>query len=369
MRNYVSLVLALLVYTTITFYIGWNGWVWLQSFSSISSWYLYGLIVALFAYSYFIGHRLTALSFLKTLGAYWMGFFQYSLLLLPTSNVIVWLLTFTAVPRTTAIFIVGSITIVIYITIFSLGSYHAFSPVVRTYNIHIPKKVNRKTLRIAMASDMHFGGMSGMNHLKRLVKNINDMEPDLILFPGDIIDDDPAYYIKKNMRDEMKKLRAPLGTYGVLGNHEYYGGAIPEFLDEMGKSNVRILLDDVIKIEESFYIVGRKDKTDRKRESFTNLVEKLDKNLPIIAMDHQPYDLQSAADNGVDLLLCGHTHRGQMAPNHIITRRMYEIDWGYKQKGTMHTIVSSGFGFWGPPLRIGSRSEIIRIDVTFDGLE
>lgn len=87
--------------------------------------------------------------------------------------------------------------------------------------------------------------------------------------------------------------------------------------------------------------------------------------MPIIAMDHQPTDLQAAADNGVDLLLCGHTHRGQMAPNHLVTRRMYELDWGYKQKGSMHTIVSSGFGFWGPPLRLGSQSEIVQIEVTF----
>jgi predicted MPP superfamily phosphohydrolase len=82
-------------------------------------------------------------------------------------------------------------------------------------------------------------------------------------------------------------------------------------------------------------------------------------------MDHQPSEITQAQENRVDILLSGHTHRGQMAPNHLITKRIFENDWGYLQKGQLHSIVSSGYGFWGPPLRIGSRSEIIQIQITF----
>jgi hypothetical protein len=82
-------------------------------------------------------------------------------------------------------------------------------------------------------------------------------------------------------------------------------------------------------------------------------------------MDHQPLELVQAAENGADLMLSGHTHRGQMAPNHLITRRIFELDWGYLKKSQLHAFVSSGFGFWGPPLRIGSRSEILLINITF----
>jgi predicted MPP superfamily phosphohydrolase len=113
------------------------------------------------------------------------------------------------------------------------------------------------------------------------------------------------------------------------------------------------------------YLIGRKDKTDKNRDSFFDLASETDRSLPVIAMDHQPLSLKEAEQAGVDLLLCGHTHRGQMAPNHLITKRLFEIDWGYKQNNQLHTIVSSGFGFWGPPLRIGSRSEIIQIDISF----
>ena len=103
-------------------------------------------------------------------------------------------------------------------------------------------------------------------------------------------------------------------------------------LQEMDKIDIRILLDEVITIEDDFYLVGRRDKTERDRQSFKQLMSTVDKSMPVIAMDHQPFELKQAAAAGVDLLLSGHTHRGQMAPNHIVTRRMYELDWGYAQK-------------------------------------
>jgi predicted MPP superfamily phosphohydrolase len=216
-----------------------------------------------------------------------------------------------------------------------------------------------------MASDMHFGRLSGLRHVHRLVRKVNELKPDLILLPGDIIDDDPTPFINKKMGEVMKDLSAPLGVFGVLGNHEYYGGEIPKFLQEMERNGITILMDEVIKIADSFYLAGRKDKTERNRQSIEELLTEYDRSLPLIMMDHQPAEITQAQENQVDLLLSGHTHRGQMAPNHLITKRIFENDWGHLQKNQLHSIVSSGFGFWGPPLRIGSRSEIIQIHLTF----
>jgi predicted MPP superfamily phosphohydrolase len=86
-------------------------------------------------------------------------------------------------------------------------------------------------------------------------------------------------------------------------------------------------------------------------------------------MDHQPRDYAQAEAAGVDLLLSGHTHRGQFAPNHWLTRKVFELDWGYLKKGRMHAVVSSGYGTWGPALRIASRAEIVQINVRFAPLE
>jgi predicted MPP superfamily phosphohydrolase len=212
---------------------------------------------------------------------------------------------------------------------------------------------------------MHFGRLSGVTHLRRLIKNIKEINPELILLPGDIIDDEPEPFIQKNMGEMMSELKAPLGVFGVLGNHEYYGRQIPQFIEQMKKINIKILMDEVLVIDDSFYLLGRKDKTDRERKSFKELLSEIDPSLPIIAMDHQPYEIKQAAGNGVDVLFSGHTHRGQMAPNHLITRKMFELDWGYLHKEQLHAFVSSGYGFWGPPLRIGSRSEILQIDLSF----
>ncbi|KEK24886.1 metallophosphoesterase [Bacillus gaemokensis] len=365
-RRYLNITTIFIIYTLLMFYIGWNGWVWLSTLFGWESWGYYALLVGLFSYAYLVVQVFKFLPFLRTIGSYWFAVIQYALILLPLADITVFILRLLSVQVETAIIWTGIVTLSMFIFIFGYGTFNAYSPVVRKYEIHIPKEMKeRKTLRIAMASDMHFGKLSGVSHLKRLVHHVNEMKPDMILLPGDIIDDHPGVFIKKNMGQIMKQMHAPLGVYGVLGNHEYYGKAIPEFLQEMDKIDVHILLDEVIKIEDSFYLVGRRDKTERDRQSFEELMSTVDKSLPVIAMDHQPFELKQAEASGVDLLLSGHTHRGQMAPNHLITKRMYELDWGYAQKEAFHAIVSSGFGFWGPPLRLGSRSEIIQIEVTF----
>ncbi|MGO4274331.1 metallophosphoesterase, partial [Paenibacillus sp. TAF58] len=127
--------------------------------------------------------------------------------------------------------------------------------------------------------------------------------------------------------------------------------------------------DETVHVKERLYIVGRKDKAAERtpdgREALAALLEGTDSKQPIIVMDHQPYHLDKAADAGADVMLSGHTHRGQMAPNHLITRRLFELDWGYLRKGNLHAIVSSGFGTWGPPIRLGSRSEIIELTIHF----
>lgn len=355
-----------LLYSALSWYIGWNGWVWLRTAFGLQEPWIFGLLVGVLAYAYLIGRFLRKLSIFKILGALWFAILQYALMLLPIADLVVLLLGAAGFEMETVIIWTGLAVVVALAVLIGYGLYNAYSPVVRTYSIVIPKGAgSRSGLRIAMASDMHFGHLSGVPHLKRLVKGIKELKPDLILLPGDIIDDDPEPFVRKKMGDLMQELKAPLGVYGVLGNHEYYGGAVPQFLKEMERVGIRIMLDEVLELEDSFYLVGRKDKTDRNRQSIEALLKELSKEQPIIMMDHQPAEIRQAETHGVDLLLSGHTHRGQMAPNHLITRRIFDLDWGHKQFSQLHAIVSSGFGFWGPPIRIGSRSEIVDIHISF----
>jgi uncharacterized protein len=360
----------LFIYSALSFYIGWNIWVWLHHTIGFHNKWILGFCLGIISYSYVIGHFLKKWPFFKIIGSYWFAIFQYSLLIFPFIDAIDWILLSESISTHSIMVWTGMIVLFLFAVLFTYGTYNAYSPVVRTYSITIPKFAERYSkLRIAMASDMHFGTLSGLSHVHRLVRKINELRPDIILLPGDIIDDDPEPFIRKKMGNIMKDLSAPLGVYGVLGNHEYYGGAIPLFLKEMEQNGITILQDEAVVIDKSFSLVGRKDKTDRNRQSIKDILQNTDPNKPIIMMDHQPTEITQAEENHVDLLLSGHTHRGQLAPNHLFTQKLFEVDWGYLQKSQLHTVVSSGFGFWGPPLRIGSRSEIVLIELAFIGIK
>lgn len=368
---------TLVIFFLINWYIGWNGWVLLSAIFPLENPLLYSIVIGIFSLAYLIG-RLTQ-SFkirpiaylLKWIGSYWFAIIQYAVLLLPPADLIVWLLVKASLPASSAIIIVGTITFILMAALLIVGSWNAWMPVVRTYHVTIPKKAGSlDKIRIGMVSDIHLGTIVGKRHLERLVSEMDKMKPDIILMPGDVIDDDIKPFIQDDMGSVMRKLHAPLGIYAVLGNHEYFGGHIQQFVNEMKAIDIHVLQDESILIEDSFYIIGRKDATAQRsdvegRQSISSLTAAVDHSLPLIMMDHQPTDLGQAAANGIDLSLSGHTHRGQMAPNHLITRRLFELDWGYMKKEGLNAIVSSGFGTWGPPVRIGSRSEVIQIEVKF----
>ncbi|MEW8987056.1 MAG: metallophosphoesterase, partial [Bacillus sp. (in: firmicutes)] len=210
------------------------------------------------------------------------------------------------------------------------------------------------------------GQLVGKSHLERFVKLVGEEKPDIVLLPGDIINDNIEPYLNQNMGEVLGKIDAPLGVYAVLGNHDYYGDDKDEILAEMDKLGIVVLMDEYINIQD-FYVVGRKEHTDNSRIKLNAYLNNLDKNKPIIMMDHQPKDLKEAKDFGADLLLSGHTHRGQIWPASLLTNFIYENDYGYLKKGELHSIVSSGFGLWGPPIRIGTKAEVMVIQVEFVG--
>ena len=242
--------------------------------------------------------------------------------------------------------------------------YNAYSPTAKTYQIHIPKQVEGKqSLKIIMASDMHFGDLSGAGQAKKLVAYINAQKPDLVLFPGDIIDDDITPFLEEGIPELLKQIQAPV--YASLGNHDRDNVDLVKIFNNSG---MKVLDDDVLNLPEGITLVGRKDKgyRDVVRAELSTLMKQVDLSKPVFLLEHQPYDLDIAEKNGVDLILSGHTHRGQVAPGNLITNKIFENDYGYLKKGELQSIVSSGYGVWGLPLRIGTRSEIVQINVTFE---
>ncbi|OPA74606.1 phosphoesterase [Paenibacillus selenitireducens] len=366
---------VVITFIIINLYVGWHG-NWLLSFYDVPlAGTLYWILFWVVALSYLIGRfRLVPGPLgrgLKVVGSYYIAVLEFAVILLPITDLVAWFLHLAGIASTSYVPFLSGIVGIVLIALLLRGSWNAWSTVKRTYELEVPKIAGGlKELRILVASDIHLGNIVGKRHLRRLILHMRAMQPDLILLPGDVIDDDIEPFMRNNMAKVMKQLHARLGVYAVLGNHEYYGGHIEQYVKEMKKIGIQVLRDETVLVDNLFYVVGRKDKAaegmdPEGRAGIEALLAPLDHSKPIIVMDHQPYHFDKAAHAGADLLLSGHTHRGQFAPNHWITRRLFELDWGYMQKGMMHVIVSSGFGSWGPPIRLASRSEVIEIVLHF----
>ena len=256
------------------------------------------------------------------------------------------------------------------VTLLSVGYYNATRPEVNTVNIEINKRVaGRSSLNIVMASDLHLGCINGRSALQRWVNTINDLQPDIVLLPGDVFDDNPASVVRKKLGDILAEIKAPLGVYFAPGNHEGYGN-LSRAVEYLKTHRVHVLLDEAALVDSSFYIVGRLDRSSERngvmRKSLQDLLgTALDNEKPVFLLDHQPVGLDEAVEAGIDLQVSGHTHRGQLWPFSVLTKRIYALDWGYRQKGNTHFYVSQGAGTWGPPVRLGTRSEIVLLKVRF----
>ena len=112
-------------------------------------------------------------------------------------------------------------------------------------------------------------------------------------------------------------------------------------------------------------LVGRDDRYNTRRKPLTELTASLATDRPILLIDHQPYDLAKTAEAGVDLQFSGHTHRGQVWPMSLLVDRLFELSYGSKEIGQSLIYVSSGLSLWGPPFRIGTDSEIVVFNLTF----
>jgi uncharacterized protein len=358
---------VILIYNMLLFYIGWNGWKWLKIIIGNKKHvkYVFWLILYLFGYSFVFGRFVEDSEVLTWIGAIWLGFFYFLLLVLPVINLIIFLTKFTTLSKNTAIKWFGYTVLIGIAAFFAFGIYNAYTPVVKSYQIHIAKPVEGKqSLNIVMASDMHFGKLAGAKHAENLVQHINSMEPDLVFFPGDIIDDDVKPYFDEGIPDILKQIKAPV--YASFGNHDRDEGV--DLNKVFNESGMKLLADETLVLENGITLIGRKDRgyQDVSRAELSDLMKKTDLTKPVILLEHQPYDFDIALKNGVDLILSGHTHRGQIAPMNLITNMIYENDWGYLKKGKLQSIVSSGYGFWGTPIRIGTQSEIVQIKVTFN---
>ncbi|MFV0392620.1 MAG: metallophosphoesterase [Paludibacteraceae bacterium] len=260
----------------------------------------------------------------------------------------------------------ASLIVVSLVTIMMIIGHIKFNhPQVVHLNIESSKPLQNKLLKIVAVSDIHIGTSIDKSRLAKYVTLINAQQPDLVLIAGDLIDRAIKPVIDQDMDEELRQIVAPLGVYAVYGNHEYYGEDKNKTADFYKRSNITVLHDSVALIRDEIYVIGRVDRTDSKRASLESFIEDLDGINPRILLDHQPYNLQDAENNRIDLQFSGHTHNGQMFPGNLIVKKIFEQGYGYLKKGDTHYYVSSGLGLWGPQYRIGTQSELVVVDFKY----
>ena len=242
---------------------------------------------------------------------------------------------------------------------FIAGNIHYHNKQRQEINLTTDKHLERP-LKIVMLSDLHAGFHNRRAEVGRWVNMINAEKADLILIAGDMIDGNVRPLLAQGTAEELQRLNAP--TIACLGNHEYITG-IDKALNLLEQTGIRILRDKSISIGD-VTIIGRDDRSNRIRKSVARLMQGVTRGDYIILLDHQPFNLAEAEQNGVDLQLSGHTHRGQVWPLNWVTKKMYECDYGQWRKGKTDYYVSSGMGIWGGKFRIGTDSEYAVITVT-----
>lgn len=242
------------------------------------------------------------------------------------------------------------------------GYWNYRHPRIERLSIAVGKHLE-KPCRVLFASDIHLGEGTRKEALKEYVELINAQHPDLILIGGDLIDNALEPVRRQHMEEELRKLYAPLGVWMVAGNHEYISG-IDSCRSFLKKTPIHLLRDQVATLPNGLQLIGRDDRSNRRRKPLEALVDYTHPKRPILLLDHQPYELERADSLGIDLHLYGHTHHGQVWPLNLLTDYLYLQSHGYRKWPASHAVVSSGLSLWGPPFRIGTHSDLWVIDLS-----
>ena len=353
-------------------------------------------------------------------GSMWLGVLMYSMF--PAVIYLIFCLIWRIVkkkkgttqsmerPREIAI-TAASVGIIFTLVICLYGFLHATDTRITNYTVELPKKnCKLDELNAVMVADMHMGCNIGVPEMEKMVNLINECNPDIVFFCGDIFDniydalDDPERLISI-----YQSINSKYGVYACYGNHDIDEPVLAGFtfnqdekkvsdprMDEfLERAGVRLLRDEGVLIDNSFYVYGRPDYVRPGRgiearntareivdliNDDLNSTDPLDKDYswitgqtdippvidyPVIVLDHEPKELEELSKAGVDLVLSGHTHDGQIFPANILLKFISENSYGYKKVGNMDDIVTSGVGLFGPYMRVGTISEVCNIKVKF----
>lgn len=311
---------------------------------------------------------------LNVIGGFWMAFMLYGILIWLTADILLLLqkpfhlVSPDLLPRLRLWLFAGITGTTILLIV--VGFINAISPVVKHYDLQIDKSFSdgKQEMKIVAVSDIHLGSVIRKRSMKHLSEMISRENPDLVLFLGDLIDGSIGPVLRGDLLSYLRIPEPQYGKYAITGNHEYMSD-LRKSIPYIESKGIKVLKDEVVTLDNGVQVAGRIDRTAMQgfgdgRASLDSLLAMTDRSKPVILLDHQPSGLSGLAGTPVDLQLSGHTHNGQIWPFTIVTNKIWELDHGYRKYGNTHVIVSSGFGIWGPRMRIGTRPEIVVISLS-----
>lgn len=262
----------------------------------------------------------------------------------------------------------GIIVVTLSLLTFVYGYWNSHNTKIKAYQIELAKEV-KEPFRIAALTDLHIGADMTPSRLEKEINIINSYNPDLVVIAGDLIDHDAKDFTNEHKK-VFHKIKSKYGTYAVFGNHEYYSGSpvyIRKIFEEAG---LKVLQDESLYIDNlDLNILGRDSlrsthSDGSERKSVAELKELIkEPSKPLLIIDHVPKGIKDGQELNGDIQISGHTHDGQFFPFNLIVRQMYELSDGMMKVNNFYYFVSSGLGLWGPPMRVGTDSEILIIDV------
>lgn len=263
----------------------------------------------------------------------------------------------------------GAAAIVITILYLTAGWYQAHYVVETGYVVNTEKNI--EGLKIVQITDSHIGATFDGAGFAEHMREIEKLQPDVVVLTGDFVDESTT---KEDMElgcEAVGKIKTKYGIYFVYGNHDKglyqssRGFDAADLAAELEKNGIVILEDENVLINDSVYIIGRKDRVDAKRKSMPELIEGLDKSKYLLVLDHQPTDYEAQKEAEVDLVLSGHTHGGHLIPAGWIgeVAGFNCMTYGIREESDTTFIVSSGISGWAIPFKTGAISEYVVIDV------
>ena len=340
----------------------------------------FGVTYMLIALTIILGRMPLAVPIRKPIawiGAHWLGVFIYLFLFFLVADIII--LAGSGVRLIPAHelqevrFYAGMAVILLTVAVVGYGLHNATKIINVSYEIQLKRNLTRE-MNIILISDLHLGDINSESRLKDIVDGIISLNPDIVCIVGDIFGDHFSSIRDPDRASKLLKgIGATFGVYAVFGNHDS-GSSMPQMVDFLESSSIILLKDEHVIINDELVLIGRLDGSpirefdNMSRRDFVDVLaevaEGVDDTLPIVVMDHNPAHIGEYGDE-VDLILAGHTHKGQIYPGGLFTRRMFVVDYGHYTRPLdgLQVIVSQGVHTWMMPMRVGSNNEIVRVVV------